>query len=388
MTVGIKLTTQNLFTSAAFYETREPLDWSSIQDLCVLINLFCLYDNVLVLGRDASPRSLLQQNRSSIYEVLDDQEFVQVDAVGDKEMAKKVSSAARSHLRSVLPAGANINKYDELLSGALRPDEVYYGLTWKPDRSNKDNQNIREWENHPPSDRAFLAKLKNGNEMQRSRTFMARTFLYLGYMNVRELAFVPDTTRAPLVDMISKREDDLRGSLLEVLQNSNKEQRQTQPDEIWDTITPLAAIVLHGARTRDAIARQMADLRDQMTDMRVRLRKLEEAALGVETRTEEKAALRKWHEINKEISRSFGEGGSLLTRKNVFDFGAPALEAGLDPTNPAKWLKLMAALPFEALGRLINRRPVGALIGIKNDIPGTGAMKKDIKRLFGDVIKS
>jgi len=386
MTVGTKLTTQNLLTSAAVYETRHPSDWSSIQDLCVLINLFCLYDNVLVLGREASPHVLLRQNRSSIYEVLDDQKFVQVDAVVDKEMAKKVSSAARSHLRSVLPAEADINKYDNLLSQALRADEVAFGLTRKPDRG-EDYLTIREWEKRPPSDRAFLAKLENGHNAQRSMTFMARTFLYVGYMNVRRLAFVPDTTRVPLVDMISKREDDLRGSLLKVLQKSNKEQPQTQPDEIWDTITPLAAIVLNGARTRDGIARQMADLRYEMTDLRARLRQLEEATLGNETRTEEKAALRKWHEINKEISRSFGEGGSLLTRKNVFDFGAPALKTGLDPANPANWLKLMAALPFEALGRLINRRPEVELIRLKNDIPGTGSIKKNIKRLFGDVIK-
>ncbi len=386
MTVGTKLTTQNLLTSAAVFETRHPSDWSSIQDLCVLINLFCLYDNVLVLGREASPHVLLRQNRSSIYEVLDDQKFVQVDAVVDKEMAKKVSSAARSHLRSVLPAEADINKYDNLLSQALRADEVAFGLTRKPDRG-EDYLTIREWEKRPPSDGAFLAKLENGHNAQRSMTFMARTFLYVGYMNVRRLEFVPDTTRVPLVDMISKREDDLRGSLLKVLQKSNKEQPQTQPDEIWDTITPLAAIVLNGARTRDGIARQMADLRYEMTDLRARLRQLEEATLGNETRTEEKAALRKWHEINKEISRSFGEGGSLLTRKNVFDFGAPALKTGLDPANPANWLKLMAALPFEALGRLINRRPVVELIRLKNDIPGTGSIKKNIKRLFGDVIK-
>jgi len=154
MTVGTKLTTQNLLTSAAVYETRHPSDWSSIQDLCVPINLFCLYDNVLVLGREASLHVLLRQNRSSIYEVLDDQKFVQVDAVVDKEMAKKVSSAARSHLRSVLPAEADINKYDNLLSQALRADEVAFGLTRKPDRG-EDYLTIREWEKRPPSDRAF-----------------------------------------------------------------------------------------------------------------------------------------------------------------------------------------------------------------------------------------
>src|SRR5262249_48885058 len=148
---------------------------------------------------------------------------------------------------------------------------------------------IREWEKRRPTDREFLSKLESP-EMNRSWFFMARTFLYVGYTNVQRLAFVPDTTRAPLVGMISKRENDLRGSLLATLDESNRRQAETEPDEIWETITPLAAIVLSRAQTRSAIARQMADLRDELRGARVRLRRLEKAAFDAETRTEEKAA--------------------------------------------------------------------------------------------------
>jgi hypothetical protein len=321
---------------------------------------------------------------------LDDQEFVQVDTVVDKKTAKKVSIAARLHLRSVLRPKADIRKYDDLLSYALRAENVAAGLTWKPYRSNKDRRTIRKWEKRPPSDRAFLAELENdkANRGLRSITFVARTFLYLGYMNVQQLAFVPDTTRLPLVDKICKRENDLRGSLLETLEKSNREQLQTEPDKIWDTITPLAAVVLSRAATRNDIARKMADLRHEMTDVRANLRKLEEAALGNGARTEQKSALRKWHEINKEISRTYVGGGSLFSRKDILDFSVSALNVALNPVNPANWLKLIAVLPSDAVGRLINRRPVSAIISLKQEIPGSGLLRKRINHLFGDAIKA
>jgi hypothetical protein len=44
-----RLITQNLLASAAAYERSDRTTWSSIQDLCAFIDLFCLYDNVLVL---------------------------------------------------------------------------------------------------------------------------------------------------------------------------------------------------------------------------------------------------------------------------------------------------------------------------------------------------
>src|SRR5262249_5075384 len=161
---------------------------------------------------------------------------------------------ARCHLRSVLPANADISKYDHLMSSALHPDNVIFGLTRMPDRiDGQDDLTIREWEKRRPTDREFLSKLESP-EMHRSWFFMARTCLYGGFTNVQRLAFVADTTWAPLVGMISKRENDLRGSLLATLDESNRRQAETEPDEIWETITPLAAIVLSRAQTRSAIA--------------------------------------------------------------------------------------------------------------------------------------
>ena len=208
--VGTKLITQNLLMSAALYETPHALDWASIQDLCVLINLFCLYDNVVVLGRQANP--VQQRNDSGIYEVLSDQEFVQVHEVTDKKTTEEISRVARSHLRSVLRPGTDTSLYDSLMKRSLHPSEVVFGLTRLPDQVQPDQVQdfgfIPEWLVDEPSYDEFLSKLENRNNVPRSYTFMARTFLYLGYSDVKGLSFTPDTARVPVVEQICRSEED------------------------------------------------------------------------------------------------------------------------------------------------------------------------------------
>jgi hypothetical protein len=53
-TAGRRLITQNLLTSAAFAVREKRPDWLSIQDLSLFIELYCLYDNSVVIGRDAN----------------------------------------------------------------------------------------------------------------------------------------------------------------------------------------------------------------------------------------------------------------------------------------------------------------------------------------------
>jgi hypothetical protein len=65
MSAGSKLTTQNLLTSDALYETPNRLDLSSIQDLCTLIDLFCLYDSIQVLGEDRKLKPILRRGSSA-----------------------------------------------------------------------------------------------------------------------------------------------------------------------------------------------------------------------------------------------------------------------------------------------------------------------------------
>jgi hypothetical protein len=50
---GRRLITQNLLVSAASHELHGKASWQSIHDLSILIETFCLYDEIVVLGRQA-----------------------------------------------------------------------------------------------------------------------------------------------------------------------------------------------------------------------------------------------------------------------------------------------------------------------------------------------
>jgi hypothetical protein len=390
--VGTKLITQNLLVSAAFYETGERLTWASIQDLCALINLFCLFDNVTVLGREANPH-VLRKNNSRVFEVLDDQEFVQIHDAIRGNTAEEISLAARSHLRSVLPANTDVNRYDNFLRDALNPHEVWYGLINVPDHG-QDFGSLPEWLVNEPSYTEFLKKLEN--EIPRSYTFMARTFLYLGYADVGGFTFVPDTTRIPVVQQICDREEDLRQKLLldlrdgvlEAIREANREQPRPPTDKIWDVITPLAAIVFSRAKAKSDIARQMAELRYDLRDVRGQLKKLETAALGGGTREEEKEAQAKWKELLDEIGYNFNTRESLISWRALLNFGVAVSNVIIDHYSIINWLGMLTALPTESIAHLIKQRPIIEIHGLKPEIPGTLDLKHDVNRLFGTVMPS
>jgi hypothetical protein len=50
---GHRLITQNLLTAAACSETDTPMTWSMLEQLSILIDLVCLYDQVWIMGRQA-----------------------------------------------------------------------------------------------------------------------------------------------------------------------------------------------------------------------------------------------------------------------------------------------------------------------------------------------
>lgn len=49
-----RLVIQNLIFSAASAERRKQADWKQIRDLASLIDIFCLYDEIHVLGREVN----------------------------------------------------------------------------------------------------------------------------------------------------------------------------------------------------------------------------------------------------------------------------------------------------------------------------------------------
>ena len=131
-----RLITQNLLAGAALHEDkRHQITWDTVRDLSVLIDLFCLYDRLEIMGRQAY--SMLPKVNSDFHGALTD--VLHVDNV----KGEKVLNAACGHLvaflgeRSVTELsrffiGCNIpililRAYSPLPDG---PDEVATGKMW------------------------------------------------------------------------------------------------------------------------------------------------------------------------------------------------------------------------------------------------------------------
>ena len=87
---GRRLTTQNFLISSSFYERDEKLGWDSINDLSTLIDLFCLYDDVAVLGRQTN--LFFDQKNSDIAALFNQTKFVRI--LDGYEAEEKVSEAS------------------------------------------------------------------------------------------------------------------------------------------------------------------------------------------------------------------------------------------------------------------------------------------------------
>ena len=89
--LGARLLTQNLLVSASSYEGTAEVSWDAIHDLCVLIDLFCLYDKFRILGRMAY--SMYPLADSDFWATL--QDVVRVDEFEDDP---RIIEAACGHL--------------------------------------------------------------------------------------------------------------------------------------------------------------------------------------------------------------------------------------------------------------------------------------------------
>lgn len=126
---GRRLITQNLFSSAAVFEREKHPTWLSIQDLSTLIDLFCLYDQVIVIGRGM--RFPFRKLRSDLLDLLENSQFVVVDDP-EAEDVENITKTAQMHLAAFL-GESEVGRYEGLLRYALSPHEARYGLRYIPD---------------------------------------------------------------------------------------------------------------------------------------------------------------------------------------------------------------------------------------------------------------
>lgn len=382
-TPGCRLITQNLLISAMAFEGEKRLSETSLQDLSVLIDLFCLYDHVIVISRNSwTP---FRELKSELINLLDKRTFVEINEPGSKDI-EAITTSARKHLVAFL--GANdVDKYDGVLRYALSPSEANYGIHYQADGADEIRLG-REWL-YTASDRAnLLRQLGREADVARGTTFLVRTFLYLAYADITKLPFTPDAVRCPVLDNVLKDENEfLRQALMNKLQMTWEQYPTGGCRELRRTVSPFAAVVFERAKDRDRIVPEMEKLRQELAPFRERIHKIEEKALWG-SRDEAIDAEGKWQLALAEIETNFGADRHLVSIKRAIAFGESIGEIVDKPTSWKNWLSSFASLPVEIAMRLISQRPAVEIHQLRSKLPSPGRLAKSVERLFGQILQN
>jgi hypothetical protein len=372
-----RLTTQNLVISACVATDHRTVDWPAIHDLSTLIDLYCMYDSVTVLGRPESHILPFELTR-----LLLSDGFLKIDSPDD-DLAEEVSAAARSHLRSFCGDDED-PAIEHLLRIALAPTGMNYGLRAQPDRSHEVAEG-EVWLKAGPSRSQLLKRLRREKGVARSTTFVVRSFVYLGYSDVTGYVFVPDAVREPVLGAVAATEGELRSKLLKTISRSAAA-RMTANVKALSRVSPLAAVVFERSKPdRKRIVRELKALREELTSLRERLGSAERKIFyGVGAEPVE--ALNEWKRVNRELKRRFGDEPHLVSLEQVFSFGKSGAKAIDDPLKPGSWLELLIGMPYTVAKRTILRRKAVELHRLHREIPAAGRLYESINALFGSRI--
>lgn len=367
-----RLVTQNLLVSAASYDFQGKMSWPAIQDLSVFIDAFCLYDEIVVLGRQAY--SMLP-NRSDLIAAVGD--VVRVD---EPHADARVVSAACGHLGAFLNERVDSDRYRPLIDSLSNAYSVYHAFATTPDGPDELQQG-EEWLRTVPSEIDVLAALDQDEDFHRSITFLVRTFLYLAYADINQITLTPDSTRAKVLDPIARSERKLRQLLLEKIKDEFQKNSFADDVNIKRRITPLASIVFDRASKPQNIAREMVKLRYDLAPMRERLAKVE-SRLASGSRKDELAVAREWSRVFEEIEKVYGRGEGLLSLESTLAFAELAGKFAEKPSSPETWAKMLA-LPVNVIRRMVSRLP--AIEIHRMQFPSSERLQRVVHKLFGDI---
>lgn len=375
-----KLITQNLLTSAALFEHSDSITWQSVQDLAALIDLFCLYDHGIVLGRNVVAK--LHDWNSDLLDLISGTGFIEVQYPSHSS-TDKVTRVARRHLLSFL-GEEETSRFDAFLNEALNARHVDYLLLATPD----DEYHIktgREWLLTTPSHLDLVKQLEKERAISRSANYLVRSFLYLAYADVSKLAFTPDAARCPVVDAVLTREEEFRTKLLKGL---NEPWTSGMGDkELMSRVSPFAAVVFERAgKNKQRVVPEIRKLRDDLKDDRSHLLSLEDKILWG-SHAERLDATKKYNQVITELVSSFGVSNPLeITFKFILDMASDIGEVADDPKKVSSWAKLIT-LPDHIVKRITARNTsVGIHRLIQNpNLPAPEKLRSTIFHLFGDI---
>jgi hypothetical protein len=269
---GQRLITQNLIADAARFEISDALDLNSISELSKFIDIFCLYDKVTVLGRQAY--SMMRRN-SEFIDALD--QIVEIKEFGDRT---KVIDIASAHLGTYLDGRQGDASWkSRLLDAVLSPDAVERSFDPNPD-SASDLELGDLWLKTLPTSADVVSELKKEREAHRGATFLIRRFLYLAYSDVTGLPFTPDAVRSVVLEKVLREEQALRSKLIAKLKEAGSMSLMGNNTHLTRRISPLASIVYERAwPKKENIVSEMVALRSELRSLRERLRSVEQELL-------------------------------------------------------------------------------------------------------------
>lgn len=374
---GQRLLTQNLLTSAASLERTTSQGWEAIHDFSLLVELFCLYDRAVVIGRGI--RDTLRSMDSSLFALLEETNFISTATLDESEQ-QAVATAARQHLITFLGEDKPAD-YDELFRFALNAPGTSYALSYVPDRGEELVQG-QEWLMTTPTREGLIEQLGRETHFARGTTFLVRTFLYLAYADIANLPFTPDTTRVPALGAVLDKEVHFRDKLLTAMSSGWQSTSEVEDPQLRRHFSPLAAVVIERAAPDwRNVTRQLKDLRAELTPLRTRLQKAEQVLLWG-THDASVKVQREWQAVHEELARSYGYEPNLVSIRRGVGYGEALGNLADNPTSYESWAKAVLSLPVETLSRMHARRPAIELHRLRRDLPTIGRLRAGLRLLL------
>lgn len=366
-----RLTTQNLLISAAFYERRRGVTKQTLDDLSLLVDLYCLYDGIVVLGR--GPTSTVD---SELIDTLAANGLIRTELV-DLAIAETVGQLATARLGAYLVAeGARIDTAaaKRALGSFASAANAQHGLTYIPDTARDMDVGLEGVKGS-----AQLALME-----PRSYAFARRSFLYVAYAEHTGRIFVPDSARTSLITSMLREDGLFRERLIKGLKAGWQSQEAADQNGLIRLMAPLAAIVLDRASDTKRIGPEIVALREELTPVRRLLRESEQA-MHFMTAAETNKEMKKWKAAGKSLTAAFRKADLLIEFEGLLTPVAAFAKAATKWTDFESWAEAFSTLTLAELRQAIARRPVVQLGKLAKRAPGPRRLLDAAIQVFGEL---
>jgi len=371
-----RIITINLLVSAAVFESNETMDLVALENLCRTIDVFCLYDQAVVLRRGDA----IQPNRKSdLFGALEDAKFLSF--IQTPQEVDAICRGASAHL----PPGLGISDPDnffKLFQSAWDAEDSFIEMSRDP------TPKPEEWKAQLLEERANLS---------RTNAFVARTFLYLACADELGHVLTPDVERNPILAHVADQEEVFRGRILQVLRQKYKDFFDGYGDpKLRGKISPCAAIVFQEARgKKSSIPWEMKRLRNELASIRDSLRILEQGMHSDQDNPfKQRDTFDKWNKIVDDLERnylkpSFWNVSTERKLRSLLGLALPQMKnvVGViaQPHDPTKWAQALSDLPFDKLEQALRKRPLLDLNHVLQP-PNLLALRPLVVSLFGEQV--